>query len=534
MSKTVEGLRAFGNAIACSNNLSAFPSPGTPGEGQGGGYVGQSKLDPPPQPSPGVPGEGEKGKRNISVAFGGLIAMVCLLASGCIDQKKEVAVYRKVIDGNKPAAVRIAPDKVLTLTDALRLAVQNEEQLSLLGENYLQALIDKDKAFANFLPTVSFSAGWSYQSSGAIVPRHSQSLDANVPGQWNLFNGFRDYYNLKSADQTIEQQKQLILDGEQTVLLDVAQTYYQILTNEQSVDVLSNSLIAQEENVRTLEQQRAVGSARPLDVAQAESQASQTRVSLLQAQANVQTSRAMLAFLVDAPIRDNPLRDDFQAPETMAAVEQWIAGAEAARQDLIAANAAVRAARYNVEVAFGQYYPTFGLNTGYDIYNRPFQPGTLWTTLLNFDVPIFTGGLINAQVRQAWSQYRSAALTQSQLQRQIDQNVRIAYVNLDLAHRELRELEIQVVAARDEYYLSEMLYKNGGGTYLNVLQAQATLLSTQLQLTTAQFAQKTAYFNLLRTAGKLSYVSVQSTTRPSEEGLRELATQPVTQPSTQP
>ena len=530
MSKTVAGSRA----LRGPNSLSAVPSPGNPGEGQGGGFVGQLTLDPPPQPSPGLPGEGERGKCVCRGALHGLIAMICLVAFGCIDQKKEVAAYRKVIDGNQPAAARIAPDKVLTLTDALRLAVQNEEQLSLLGESYLQALIDKDKAFANFLPTVSLSAGWSYQSAGGLAPRHSQSFDANVPGQWNLFNGFRDYYNLKSADQTIEQQKQLVLDGEQTVLLDVAQTYYQVLTSEQSVDVLANSLSAQEENVRTLEQQFAVGAARRLDVAQAESQASQTRVSLLQAQANVQTGRAMLAFLVDAPIRDNPLRDDFQSPETVVAVDRWIATAEAARQDLIAANAALRAARYNVEVAFGQYYPTFGLNTGYDIYSRPFQPGTLWTALLNFDVPIFTGGLINAQVRQAWSLYRSAALTQSQLQRQIDQNVRVAYVNLDLAHRELRELEIQVVAARDEYYLAEMLYKNGGGTYLNVLQAQATLLSTQLQLTTAQFAQKTAYFNLLRTVGSLSYASVQSTTRPSEEGLRELATQPVTQPSTQP
>lgn len=242
----------------------------------------------------------------------------------------------------------------------------------------------------------------------------------------------------------------------------------------------------------------------------------------------------MLAFLVDAPIRENPLRDDFQMPESVSGVDEWIAGAEAARQDLIAANAAVRAAKFNVEVAFGQYYPSFGINTSYDLYTRPFQPGTFWSTLLSFNVPIYTGGLINAEVRQAWSEYRSAALTQSQLQREIDQNVRIAYVNLDLAHRELAELQIQVVAARDEYYLSEMLYKNGGGTYLNVLQAQATLLSTQLQLTTAQFAQKTAYFNLLRTAGNLTYAGVQSTTRPSEEGLRELATQPVTQPSSQP
>jgi outer membrane protein TolC len=107
-------------------------------------------------------------------------------------------------------------------------------------------------------------------------------------------------------------------------------------------------------------------------------------------------------------------------------------------------------------------------------------------------------------------------------------------VNLDLAHAELAELEKQVVAARDEYLLALMLYKNGGGTYLNVQQAQATLLTTQLELTTEQFAQKTAYFNLLRTAGMLSYASLQSTTRPSEKELRELATQPVTEPSTRP
>jgi len=469
-----------------------------------------------------------------SRVYRGVFALVCVLAVGCIDQKKEVAIYRKEIDHATTQPVQIAPDKVLTLTDALTLAVHNEEQLSLLGENYLQALISKDEAFASFLPTISFNSGWTYQNQGAVQPRHQQSLQASVAGQWNLFNGFRDYYTQKQADQTIEQQRQLVLDGEQTVLLDVAQTYYQVLTSEQSVDVLTNSLAAQEENVRTLNEQFRVGAARPLDVSQAESQASQTRVSLLQAQADVRTGRAMLAFLVDAPIRENPLRDDFEAPALVAPVNDWISDAEATRQDLQAADAAVRAARYNVEVVFGQYYPSVGLNLGYDIYNRSFQPGTFWSSMLNFNVPIFTGGLIHAEVRAAWSSFRSASLTQSQLQRQIDESVRVAYVNLNLAHNELRELETQVVAARDEYYLSEMLYKNGGGTYLNVLQAQATLLSTQLQLTTAQFAQKTAYFNLLRTTGEISYTSVQSTTRPAEEALRRLATQPVTRPTTEP
>lgn len=79
-----------------------------------------------------------------------------------------------------------------------------------------------------------------------------------------------------------------------------------------------------------------------------------------------------------------------------------------------------------------------------------------------------------------------------------------------------------------------MTYKNGNGTYLDVLQAQATLLSAQLALTTEQFTQKTAYFNLLRTAGELTYDSLRSTTRPSEQAIRALATQPVSVPATRP
>ena len=119
-----------------------------------------------------------------SGALLGISAVICLFVTGCaIDQKKEIATYRQVIDGNKPAPVAIAPDRVVTLTDALMLGIQNEEQLSIQGENYLQALLAKDKAFANFLPTVSLSGNWSYESQGSTPPAHFQQPTLGVPGQ---------------------------------------------------------------------------------------------------------------------------------------------------------------------------------------------------------------------------------------------------------------------------------------------------------------------------------------------------------------
>ena len=254
-----------------------------------------------------------------------LLPAFCMLifAGGCaIDQKKEVSIYRKVIDNNTPAPVRVQPGQVVTLTDALELANENSENLSVQGENYLQSLIDKDKAFAAFLPTLNLAPTETLTNVGTRTWTVSHDLEVPIDGQINLFNGFRDYHALKAADATIEQQKQLTLDLQQTILLDVAQAYYQTLTDEQSVDVLSNSVQVQQANLENMEAQAKVGTASPLVVAQAQSEVSQTVVTLNQARASVRNDRAMLAYLVDAPIESNPLRDDFEPPAAVPSLTQ--------------------------------------------------------------------------------------------------------------------------------------------------------------------------------------------------------------------
>jgi outer membrane protein len=465
--------------------------------------------------------------------LGGAGAAIVLCTAGCaIDQKHEVGIYRQVIDQNKPAGVHIDPGQVITLTDALKLANQNEEKLSLQGEIYLQALIAKDTAFAAFLPTVSL--GPSYTLSGS-TNGGGTAHQAGVPvvAQINVFNGFRDFYALKAADATIEQQKQLVFDAQQTVFLDVAQTYYQTLTDEQSVDVLSNSLTLQQANLQNMQAQEAVGTARPLDVAQAQAEVSQTQVTLNQSRANVRNDRFMLVFLVDAPVLDNPLRDDYEPPANISTLDHWLDVGESGRQDLLAANAAVNAARQNVEVQWGQYYPSVTAGLSYALLNNP-GPSGAWNLVLSLSQPLYDAGVIHADVRNAWSLFRQAALTQIQLRRQIDQQIQTAYINLQLARQQLLELQVEVRAAKDAYDNALAQYQQGSQIYLNVLTALNTLLTSQLQLTTEQFAQKTAYFNLLRTVGKLNLAMALSATQPSEQGIRELATQPATGPSTQP
>src|SRR4030095_15055341 len=132
-----------------------------------------------------------------------------------------------------------------------------------------------------------------------------------------------------------------LLDLQEIVLLDVAQTYYQVLRSEQSVRVLENSVRVQDERVRDMRARNRVGVARPLDVAQTEAQAANTRASLVAARTNVRNGRTVLSFLIGADVRASSLDDDVPLPEQLPAVEASLAGAERNRQDLAATRAAV-------------------------------------------------------------------------------------------------------------------------------------------------------------------------------------------------
>jgi outer membrane protein TolC len=248
-----------------------------------------------------------------------------------------------------PAGGAFAPDDPLTLARALALANQNNEQLGLRGEDYVQALIQKNRAVAGFLPTVSFQPSFTIEqrprgeasfatgpggtgigqggigqggigqggigqggtgqggigggAGGAInaganiggggfqnVGLTAQRIEAPVVGNLNLFRGGGDVANLRSAEANIERQRLLLLDAQSTILLNVAQVYYQVLRSARSAEVLAGTLRLQEARLRDVEEQFRNGLAIKLSVAQTRAQVNGTRAGLIQPRATCGTA----------------------------------------------------------------------------------------------------------------------------------------------------------------------------------------------------------------------------------------------------
>ena len=447
-----------------------------------------------------------------------LTAVIAVTVGGCaVDQEKEVETFNSVLRANllssePPFAVDVTPDQSLTLRQALDLANRQNERLAIEGENYLQALIERKRAGAAFLPTLSLAPSYAARErvstgsgDGNLASSSQQNSFLDVP----LSGGFAmspisDLARLNREARTIDQRRNLLLDVQESVLLDTARVFYAVLRAERAVQVLENSLQVQDARVRDIVGRQQAGVARPLDVAQTEAQASATRVALITARNDVVNGRATLVLLTAAPVQNAALIDRFD-PADLPAVEQLHVIAAESRRDLLAAEDARRAARQNVDVAFAQYYPSISLNGNLFLYRESVPDERDWDAILRANIPIFSAGIIEQDVREAWSLYRQAAAAQSLLRRQVAQEVDIALQTLRTSDQRIAELQVQLQAAEQAFNQADQSYNIGLATNLERVAAQDQLLSAQLQLASAQFDRTLSYLALARVTGSLRH-----------------------------
>ncbi len=465
-------------------------------------------------------------------------ALLLLLACGGCAFEGDVGRYRAVLDGPKPPAVGwYDAHGPLSLKRALVLANADDEAVGISGENYVQALATKMKDAGTFLPTLSLAptyslskggtSGFSFGSLGGTTGTttggtttggttstggqtiqitggsngvsHSFSVPIGASASGSLSNVSAYVAAGESADQLA----QTLLDERETILLQVVQSYYAALKAEQQARVYESSLRFKGEKVRDQQARLKLGAVRPLDVAQSESDLAAVRVSLTQARTDVANGRSALARLMGVTEVAGPLTDAYDPPADMGSVARWQADAHLRRQDLIAAEHAVDAARFKIEGAIREYFPTVSVNFNYFLYNDPHSSQT-WTNAVSGSIPIFSALSIEADVRAAWSQFRAAGLTREQARRVVTDDVNEQYRNTVNAREQVAELKVEVAASRKAVDLAERAYQLGSESNLDRLTQQDNLLTAQLNLVNEQYSEKSSYLALLRASGGLS------------------------------
>lgn len=382
------------------------------------------------------------------------------------------------------------------------------------------------KAKAGWLPKVNATASVGAQYTYLRVaptrideshltrqrPNGAKYDDANPRGYGitaseTLFDGFRTLNSVRQAESQAFGARETMRNTEQTILLNAATSYMNVLRDTAVVNLRKNNISVLEEQLRQTRDRFQVGEVTRTDVAQAEASLAQSRSDFFAAQSLLRASVAAFRQYVGvdpkslAPAKsvEGLLPKQLKAAVDISQVEHPAIGSALHNVDVAA---------YAVKVAEAALYPTLSVNGA---LNRQLDSQGLTGQKLfsasvsgQLNVPIYQGGSEYATIRQAKEQLGQARLAADLARDQVRALVVTNWSQLETARAQLISGQAAVTAAEIALNGIREEAKVGQRTTFDVLTAQQTLLNTRVVLVTAQRDRVVASYAVLAAMGQLS------------------------------
>ena len=378
------------------------------------------------------------------------------------------------------------------------------------------------------------SVGPSQDLSGnfVLLPSNDSSQNRSRPAQialtqsifswtnWSRYRGERE--TALSADANYDA-------ASQDLFVRTANAYFNILTQQDQLIFAQANEKALARQLDQAEQRFEVGLSAITDVHNARANHDTSVAQVIQAQNNLETAREGLSQIIGKDFGDlRKLREQLPLEKpTPSDMQSWVDIAVKENPTLVAANYSLNAAQYNIETQRGGHYPTLsaslvrtdtpgwgtttqGVNGNFfgPFHNNSVTGDTAIGVTLN--VPIFSGGLVSSQVRQALFQ-RDYAQDQLELQRRaVVANTRNAYRAVLAGISEVEATRQAVISAQSSLDATQAGFEVGTRTIIDVLLSQQTLFQNQSAYSQARHTFVLSGLQLKQSAGTIGVKDIEA------------------------
>ena len=431
---------------------------------------------------------------------------------------------------SKYKPVSEVPDNLYGLTDSTATADTNslgnlswqevftDPQLQVLITTGLQNNTDLQTAHLKVKEAEAslLSARLSYLPSFALAPEGSVSsfnhgkatktYTLPVAASWEI-DVFGRLTNTKRRSKAAYLQSKEYARAVQTQLIaNIANSYYTLLMLDAQYEIAQATEANWKESVGAKRAMKKAGIVTEAGLAQTEATYYQIHTTLLDLREQINQVENALSLLLAAPpqrIRRGRLADQ-QLPESfsLGIPLQLLSN----RPDVKSAELSLAQALYTTNTARSAFYPSIVLNGSAGWTNNAgtllTNPGKLIATAVgSLTAPLFNRGQNIAQLRIAKAQQEGAGLAFTQTLLNAGSEVNDALMQYQTAIEKTTWYAQQVSALETAVKSTRLLMKHGNTTYLEVLTAQQTLLSAQLNQVSNRFTEIQGIINLYRALG---------------------------------
>lgn len=349
--------------------------------------------------------------------------------------------------------------------------------------------------------TLSTTTNTKSTTSGDFMP-----YSVGATASQTLFNGFQTGNRTRLAEGQVSAAREALRVLEQTILLNAATVYMDMLRDTAIVEVQRSNVRVLNETLRQTRDRFNVGEVTRTDVAQSEAQLAAGQFQLLNAESNLTTTRSNFRRVIGVEpgnLSAGTPVDRF-APRTLAAA---VALGLDQNPNVTAAMFGIDVANIQIKINEGALYPTMTLTgTAQKTWNSSLTQAeqTTFSAITSLTMPIYQGGGEYSLIRQSKESLTQQRLNLEQVRDQARQAVVQAWGQVEATKAQIQSAEAQVRSSETALNGVREEARVGQRTTLDVLNAQQALVNARVTLVTAQRDRVVASYNLLNATGILS------------------------------
>jgi outer membrane protein len=402
----------------------------------------------------------------------------------------------------------------LTLEQAYDRALETDQTIRIAHEEIRKANLRPWSALTRLGPSVTGRASYTRpeeEVSSGVGPVISNTKRADITVQQPLIDltVFPAYRVGKLTAKSAQLAHQFTV---RNVLFGVTTAYYDVLKGQRVVDISHQTLDLANQQLDLAQKRFDVGEVTKTDVLRARVQVEQARRGLIEAENSLRLARNVLTNILNLKVEHAvAVTEPPLYPESLESLDALEQRATDRREDLAVSKLAIDQAVQTHRQVLTQYGPTLVAQwTNQWLEPETFaQRNDFWTASVAVQVPFFTGGQRELDLKRTTCEKNQARLSHENLAKSVEVEVKNAWLDVQTLEQTLKAVRAEVEASEENYRNLQNQYRAGTATSLDVLTALRDLNTARTDLAVRSFDYQVALRNIERVTGVFQELRLQ-------------------------
>ena len=446
-----------------------------------------------------------------------LASLMALMVSGCATEVEKAPTSLPIPDSwRQQVGPSAAPEAQWwqrfgddNLNHLVNQALQHNSDILIARSRVDQYRAQLRAAQGDNFPTLSAGVAATHQRALSAVtgqPYENAVFQGLLQANYEVDLWGSRSNSIRASQASLDAQRAAASAAELTVASSVASGYLSLCALDEQLRVTEATLATRENSLNLAQRQFETGYTSRLEWMQAASEYQTAKAQVPQLQHQIEQQENALSVLVGMNPREIARTCNFDhiKPQTLPSLlpSQLLNR----RPDIVQAQRQLIAADASLASAQADLLPSLNLTaTGtlqsYQLHQLLDNPFRLWSIGGSILAPLLNREALTAQVDVAMAARNQALYGYEKVVRSAFSDVDNALDAIRRSQEQLTELQKQEGYVTEAYRIARNRYQNGYASYLDELDAQRTLFSTQLNIVSVKNTLLLAQIDLYRSLG---------------------------------